>query len=267
MRHGKIAVGRDTRLSGEMLLHALKAGLLSSGCDIVDCGILPTPALQFIVKEKFDGGAGSRYPARREIHSFWYPTWLAQPAALVPDSKLIFDIELLKINCTPLLAGNHDWAAIGLTDIQYFNEYAKAAILWTREVLTPESRKFIKTLPISKDIKKENMLLVHSTPKDPEAWHYLLTLWDAEINFHYFSHRLCFIGHSHLPFVIERVPSGEMITYKSETRLGKTFFRQPILGLIAKQLQMNGDEFEDLLKGKLSSERYKRILTERGIIE
>jgi len=37
----------------------------------------------------FDGGAGARYQARREIRSFWYPTWLAQPAALVADSKLI----------------------------------------------------------------------------------------------------------------------------------------------------------------------------------
>src|ERR1700733_2601065 len=37
----------------------------------------------------FDGGAGSRYQARREIKSFWFPTWLAQPAALVPGSKLI----------------------------------------------------------------------------------------------------------------------------------------------------------------------------------
>ncbi|MFA6093532.1 MAG: hopanoid biosynthesis associated radical SAM protein HpnJ [Elusimicrobiota bacterium] len=39
--------------------------------------------------EGFDGGAGSRYQARREIRSFWYPTWLAQPAALVPNSKII----------------------------------------------------------------------------------------------------------------------------------------------------------------------------------
>jgi hopanoid biosynthesis associated radical SAM protein HpnJ len=38
---------------------------------------------------QFDGGAGSRYQARREIRSYWYPTWLAQPAALVADSKLI----------------------------------------------------------------------------------------------------------------------------------------------------------------------------------
>jgi hopanoid biosynthesis associated radical SAM protein HpnJ len=37
----------------------------------------------------FDGGAGARYQAKREIRSFWYPTWLAQPAALVPDSVLL----------------------------------------------------------------------------------------------------------------------------------------------------------------------------------
>ena len=37
----------------------------------------------------FDGGAGSRYQAKREIKSFWFPTWLAQPAALVPNSTLI----------------------------------------------------------------------------------------------------------------------------------------------------------------------------------
>src|SRR5215475_2469049 len=37
----------------------------------------------------FDGGAGSRYQARREVRSFWYPTWLAQPAALVEGSRLL----------------------------------------------------------------------------------------------------------------------------------------------------------------------------------
>jgi hopanoid biosynthesis associated radical SAM protein HpnJ len=37
----------------------------------------------------YDGGAGSRYQARREVRSFWYPTWLAQPAALVPGSRLV----------------------------------------------------------------------------------------------------------------------------------------------------------------------------------
>ena len=37
----------------------------------------------------YDGGAGARYQMKREVRSFWYPTWLAQPAALVPDSRLI----------------------------------------------------------------------------------------------------------------------------------------------------------------------------------
>ena len=39
--------------------------------------------------EGFDAGAGSRYQARREVRSFWYPTWLAQPAAMVPGSRLV----------------------------------------------------------------------------------------------------------------------------------------------------------------------------------
>jgi hopanoid biosynthesis associated radical SAM protein HpnJ len=37
----------------------------------------------------YDGGAGARYQTKREVTSYWYPTWLAQPAALVPGSKLL----------------------------------------------------------------------------------------------------------------------------------------------------------------------------------
>ncbi len=51
--------------------------------------MMRTMFLQAPSFEGFDGGAGSRYQARREIQSFWYPTWLAQPAALVENSKLI----------------------------------------------------------------------------------------------------------------------------------------------------------------------------------
>ncbi|MCT6879434.1 MAG: hopanoid biosynthesis associated radical SAM protein HpnJ [Commensalibacter sp.] len=52
--------------------------------------------------EGFDGGAGSRYQAKREIRSFWYPTWLAQPAALIPGSRLI-DAPPAKIGMEPIL--------------------------------------------------------------------------------------------------------------------------------------------------------------------
>jgi hopanoid biosynthesis associated radical SAM protein HpnJ len=51
----------------------------------------------------FDGGAGSRYQAKREVTSFWYPTWLAQPAALVPDGKLL-DCPPHNINIQQCLA-------------------------------------------------------------------------------------------------------------------------------------------------------------------
>ena len=130
-------------------------------------------------------------------------------------------VEILKENCEVLLAGNHDWASLGMTDIEYFNEYAKEAILWTIKVLNEKNRKTLSTFPITKLMKKENILFVHSTPKEPEQWHYLLTLWDAEINFHYFDQRICILGHSHQPFVIEKFPSGEMITHRREARLGK----------------------------------------------
>src|SRR5262249_46262875 len=39
--------------------------------------------------EGFDGGASSRWPATREIASFWYPVWLAYPAGLIPNSRLL----------------------------------------------------------------------------------------------------------------------------------------------------------------------------------
>ncbi len=39
--------------------------------------------------EDFDGGAGSRYQATREVRSFWYPTWLAYPAVMLPGSKVL----------------------------------------------------------------------------------------------------------------------------------------------------------------------------------
>ncbi len=39
--------------------------------------------------ENFDGGAGSRWPARREITSFWYPVWLTYPAGMIRESRLL----------------------------------------------------------------------------------------------------------------------------------------------------------------------------------
>ncbi|WP_353211802.1 hopanoid biosynthesis associated radical SAM protein HpnJ [Rhodovarius sp.] len=51
--------------------------------------MMRTLFLQAPTFDGFDGGAGSRYQAKREIRSYWFPTWLAQPAALIEGSKLV----------------------------------------------------------------------------------------------------------------------------------------------------------------------------------
>lgn len=50
MEQGKIVIGRDTRLSGEMFEMAVCAGLLSVGCEVINLGIIPTPTLQLMVE-------------------------------------------------------------------------------------------------------------------------------------------------------------------------------------------------------------------------
>lgn len=53
---GTIAVGGDTRTTTSMIKHAVIAGLVSSGCNVVDLGVLPTPAVQYAVRNYYDGG-------------------------------------------------------------------------------------------------------------------------------------------------------------------------------------------------------------------
>jgi phosphomannomutase len=49
---GTIVIGRDTRTSGEMVRQAVIAGLLSSGCRVIDLGICPVPTLQLMVRQR-----------------------------------------------------------------------------------------------------------------------------------------------------------------------------------------------------------------------
>src|SRR5512143_1310197 len=39
--------------------------------------------------DSFDGGASSRWPATREIESYWYPVWLCYPAGMIPNSRVL----------------------------------------------------------------------------------------------------------------------------------------------------------------------------------
>jgi diadenosine tetraphosphatase ApaH/serine/threonine PP2A family protein phosphatase len=111
--------------------------------------------------------------------------------------------------CEVLIAGNHDWAALGLLDINWFNPVAKAAIIWTAQALTGENKAAIRGFPLTEAVMEGGLLLVHSSPVEPERFPYLLDSVDTEDAFGYFSERICLVGHSHVPFVAE-LPEGEV---------------------------------------------------------
>ena len=56
-KKAKILVGKDTRVSGDMLESAIISGILSAGCDVIKVGVLPTPAIAYLVRH-FDLNAG-----------------------------------------------------------------------------------------------------------------------------------------------------------------------------------------------------------------
>lgn len=59
--------------------------------------------------ERFDGGAGSRWPATREIESYWYPVWLCYPAGMLPDSKVVDAVPHgISIERTVAMAGDFE---------------------------------------------------------------------------------------------------------------------------------------------------------------
>ena len=95
------------------------------------------------------------------------------------------------------IAGNHDFAVVGLTSTQYFNSYAQEAIHWTSQQLSETNKLFIKELPLT--CSQNGVLCVHSTPTNPQEWDYIFSREEAERQFSAFKESICFIGHSHIP--------------------------------------------------------------------
>ena len=119
-------------------------------------------------------------------------------------------VELIKKNASIMIAGNHDWGTVGLTEVRKFNAHAQVAIDWTRDVLSKQNFSFLHDLPLTEKISAgSDIFLVHGTPKEPEKWHYFLFEYDAKANLRYFDEQVCFLGHSHTPFIVERSPQGK----------------------------------------------------------
>lgn len=96
-----------------------------------------------------------------------------------------------------VVLGNHDAAAIGQTDLAYFNPDARRAAEWTAEQLGESERLYLASLSFV--LQRDDAFFVHDPAEAKKAL-------DA------IEQRFCFVGHSHCPFVcIERDGGVELL--------------------------------------------------------
>ena len=121
---GTVAVGGDTRTSTLMLKQAVTAGLLSSGCDVVDLGILPTPGVQYAVRKYYDGGVmitASHNPPQYNGLKF-----LDEDGIGIPD-EMDIEIERLYFDAEPDRVEFHEIGELYQND-KVIDEYVDEAV-------------------------------------------------------------------------------------------------------------------------------------------
>lgn len=121
---------------------------------------------------------------------------------------------------TVTVAGNHDWAAAGLTDLNNFNPNAKAAVLWTAQALDKEEKGYLKGLKV---LHRDDFTMVHGSPNRPEDFEYIFGLnhaYSAFLRMREEDAHICFVGHTHAAGIFVEDQKG-YITYDSwpEARL------------------------------------------------
>jgi diadenosine tetraphosphatase ApaH/serine/threonine PP2A family protein phosphatase len=107
------------------------------------------------------------------------------------------------------VAGNHDFGVAGLTDIRYFNSYARHAVIWTASALKQEDRDYLAGLPLA-HAEGEMFRMVHATPSDPGRWNYIFGPEQALAEFASFAEPICFVGHSHQVGIFELLEDGSV---------------------------------------------------------
>jgi diadenosine tetraphosphatase ApaH/serine/threonine PP2A family protein phosphatase len=94
------------------------------------------------------------------------------------------------------VAGNHDRAATGAIDIDWFNADARAAMVWTRGRMGDVTAEWLAALPDTRT--EQGFFLVHGSPSDP-TWEYILSAAVARDGFGHLPTRIGLFGHTHLP--------------------------------------------------------------------
>ena len=106
-------------------------------------------------------------------------------------------VEMIREKADVVVAGNHDWGAIGKTSIDGFNPVAYTAILWTSDHLSEDSRNYLASLPL--EHTEGEYTFAHACFSVPEKWFYIIGPDDAEKEFLYLRTMAGFVGHSHVP--------------------------------------------------------------------
>ncbi len=102
-----------------------------------------------------------------------------------------------------VVLGNHDAACAGAEPAEHFNPQARNAVQWTAGRLTESTRAWLRGLPLT--VTHGDVLLVHASPYEPAAWHYVqpnMKQGDMIRAFAATGARLTFVGHSHQPLVL-----------------------------------------------------------------
>ena len=92
----------------------------------------------------------------------------------------------VEAKCRISLLGNHDEAALDISQAEdHFTELALTSTKWTIKTLADSCRKYLTRRPLKHE--EFDVMFVHSSPKEPFAWHYILSEIDAKENFRMFS--------------------------------------------------------------------------------
>lgn len=108
-----------------------------------------------------------------------------------------------------VLAGNHDWASVGLQSTEFFNPIPLMAIQWTEETLGSDQAEFLRTCPLF--VNEGGAHYVHASPLEPELWPYLSDVNDGRNALRQTEHLLCFVGHSHRAFICTESGQNEVV--------------------------------------------------------
>ncbi|MBI4548196.1 MAG: metallophosphoesterase family protein [Ignavibacteriae bacterium] len=108
-------------------------------------------------------------------------------------------VHLIQKRASKCVIGNHDLAAVDTSHARCFTKHGTVAAEWTHKILTKENLDYLSSLPYTSEL--ELLTLVHANPAKPQDWGYISSLEDALPQFAHFKTPLCFIGHSHIPFV------------------------------------------------------------------